>query len=221
MSGFEQFLESFERACEKASRKSGDIELLPVSKGQGVEKIKNFLKLKNFPQHLAENYLEELSQKEPALSGVLWHYQGALQSRKIEDILKHASFVQSVSRIKELQILKKIAPTKLKGFYVQVNISSEGQKLGASQDEAKSILDFIAKESMEKLFCGFMGIASEITENISELEVRKQFSSLRTFRDKVASQKKLSMGMSADFHLAIAEGSDLIRVGSLIFGARA
>src|SRR5688572_29397617 len=116
MSGFEEFLKSFEGACQKASRKASEIEILPVSKGQDVEKIKSFLGLKAFPQQLAENYLEELSKKEVLLPNVKWHYQGALQSRKIEDVLKHASFVQSVSRVKELSFIKKLGSEKLRGF---------------------------------------------------------------------------------------------------------
>lgn len=220
MSGFEEFLRVFEEACAKASRKASEIEILPVSKGQDVEKIRSFLGLKNFPQQLAENYLEELSKKESLIPEVKWHYQGALQSRKIEDVLKHASFVQSVSRVKELSFVKKLSSEKLKGFFLQVNVSSEGQKLGASEPELKEMLEFISKEGMGGLFCGFMGIASEVSENVSEAEVRKQFAKLRALRDQLAPTKKLSMGMSGDFHLAIAEGADIVRVGSLIFGAR-
>ncbi|MEZ4814918.1 MAG: YggS family pyridoxal phosphate-dependent enzyme [Bdellovibrionota bacterium] len=217
---FDNFLKLLERACESAGRKKTEIELLPVSKGQGVAKIKEFLLLDKFPQQLAENYLAELSEKEEALPQIQWHYQGALQSRKLEEILKHASVLQSVSREKELLLVKKINPEKLKGFYLQVNISSEGQKLGASQNEVKHLLDVITKEGLDSLFLGFMGIASELGGVVSESTVREQFSSLRNFRDKVSPSSKLSMGMSSDFHLAIAEGADLVRVGSLLFGER-
>ncbi len=221
---FDQLCEKISKACAQAHRKVNDVQLLPVSKGQDLEKLKEFLSLKDFPKQLAENYLLELSQKEAQLSEVEWHYQGALQSRKIEDVLNHATYVQSVSRIKELQLIQKLMSVneklKFKGFYLQINISTEGQKLGASQDEAIELLNFVHTQKLEKLFKGFMGIASELGEGIAEAEVRKQFSSLRAFRDKEAPQSKLSMGMSGDFDLAIAEGADLVRVGSLLFGQR-
>lgn len=217
---YEQFCEKFLLACQAAGRKPHEVSLLPVSKGQSVEKIKSFLNLNNFPQQLAENYLEELSVKQKQLPELQWHYQGALQSRKIEEILKHAAIIQSVSRIKELELIKKLATSKLMGFYIQVNISSEGQKLGASETETLELLEFIEREKLTHIFVGFMGIAAEISANVTDAQVRAQFSALRKFRDKHAPQAKLSMGMSADYPLAIAEGADLVRVGSLIFGSR-
>lgn len=217
---YDEICEKISLACVKANRSPSEVQLLPVSKGQDVAKIKSFLSLKDFPQQLAENYLLELSQKEAQLSFVEWHYQGALQSRKIEELLKHASYLQSVSRVKELQLIQKYATTKFKGFYIQINISSEGQKLGASESEALELLEWIHAQKLEGLFKGFMGIASEIGEGISEGDVRKQFSCLRSFRDREAPQARLSMGMSGDFQLAIAEGADLVRVGTLLFGQR-
>jgi len=221
---FDQLCEKISQACAQSHRSVNDVQLLPVSKGQGLSKIKSFLSLKNFPQQLAENYLAELSQKEEQLGDVQWHYQGALQSRKIEEVLKHASVIQSVSRVKELQLIQKSlaaqAKIKLKGFYIQVNISAEGQKLGASESEALELLEFVHAQKIDKLFLGFMGIASDLNEGVTESEVRKQFSYLRAFRDKETPTSKLSMGMSGDFHLAIAEGADLVRVGSLLFGQR-
>lgn len=218
---YDLFCEAFTKACSEAGRKTTEVGLLPVSKGQSLETIKSFLSLKNFPQQLAENYLEELSSKEKALPQVEWHYQGALQSRKIEDVLKHASYIQSVSRIKELTIIQKSASQKLKGFYLQLNISSEGQKLGASEAELLELLEYIHQNGLEKHLVGLMGIASELSPNVSEAVVRGQFAYLRKFRDKHSPRLILSMGMSSDYTLAIAEGADLIRIGSMLFGERA
>ncbi len=215
---FERFLEEFNGACDKAGRAPSEVGILPVSKGQSVERLRDYLVLDDFPAELAENYLEELSPKPIALPQVRWHYQGALQSRKINEILRHATVLQSVSRIKELELIfrSNIEIT----FYLQANISSEGQKLGASEAELVEILNFVSKSGKENNFLGLMGVASEVSDAISESHVSAQFAKLRELRDRLAPYKKLSMGMSADFHLAIREGSDLIRVGSSIFGKR-
>jgi hypothetical protein len=212
---FQSFWQNFEKACQSAGRKTNEVTLLPVSKGQSVSKIQEFLKIKNFPHCLGENYFEELQEKTLQIKNIEWHFLGALQSRKIPKLLNFTQVFQTLSREKELMLLKDSSAK----FYVQVNISSENQKLGASFEEAKSLLDLIHKENLEKLFLGFMGMASDLSHS-DEAAVRSQFASLRKFRDFVYPHAKLSMGMSADYHYAIQEGSDLIRVGSLIFGER-
>jgi pyridoxal phosphate enzyme (YggS family) len=217
---FKSFLESFDKACASAGRKKEEIKILPVSKGKRAEFIKEFLALEGFPQELAENYVGELEEKHAELPNVRWHYQGALQSRKIDEVLKFASVIQSVSRSKEIEALFSGNQKKNVEFFIQVNISAESQKLGASHDEVKEMLALVSKLNIAKNFVGFMGVASELSSTVQESDVRRQFASLRLFRDRIFPSAKLSMGMSADFHLALAEGADIIRVGSSIFGSR-
>jgi pyridoxal phosphate enzyme (YggS family) len=212
---FEKFWKIFESACQSAGRKTEDIKILPVSKGQSISKIQEFLKIKNFPLCLGENYFEELQKKSQQIKNVEWHFLGALQSRKISKLAQFTHVFQTLSREKELILLKDSSAK----FFIQVNISSENQKLGANFEEARTLVDLIQKESLEKIFLGFMGMASDLTRS-DEKTVRSQFASLRNFRDLVYPRAKLSMGMSSDYHYAIHEGSDLIRVGSLIFGER-
>ncbi len=212
---FENFWKIFESACQSAGRKTEDIKILPVSKGQSISKIQEFLKIKNFPLCLGENYFEELQKKSQQIKNVEWHFLGALQSRKISKLAQFTHVFQTLSREKELMLLK---DSSVK-FFIQVNISFENQKLGASFEEARTLVDLIQKESLEKKFLGFMGMASDLSHS-DEKTVRSQFASLRNFRDLVYPRAQLSMGMSSDYHYAIYEGSDLIRVGSLIFGER-
>jgi pyridoxal phosphate enzyme (YggS family) len=212
---FENFWQDFEKACLNAGRKTTDIKVLPVSKGQSVSKIQDFLKINKFPRCLGENYFEELQDKTQQIENVEWHYLGALQSRKIQKLLGFTQVFQTLSREKELLLLKDSAAK----FFIQVNISSENQKLGASFEAARSLVEFMQKEKLEELFLGLMGMASDL-DHSNEKTVRSQFASLRKFRDLVYPRAKLSMGMSSDYYFAIQEGSDLIRVGSLIFGER-
>lgn len=214
---FAKFLEKFRLDCKKAGRKPSEVQILPVSKGQSVHKIRKFLKLEGFPQELAENYAEEMATKVPEFleSPIKWHYQGALQSRKIPEILKYANVIQSVSRLKELQIIAKVKADC--EFFIQLNISTEDQKLGASEAEAKSMIEFSQKQKLKLI--GFMGVATDLSLS-TEIKVRKQFATLREFRDANFPAGKLSMGMSSDYHLALKEGANIIRVGSSIFGER-
>ncbi|MEI7441328.1 MAG: hypothetical protein WCK43_06815, partial [bacterium] len=85
--GFQSFWRDFEKACQSAGRKTSEVTLLPVSKGQSVLKIQEFLKIKNFPRCLGENYFEEFQEKTKQIQNVEWHFLGALQSRKIPKLL--------------------------------------------------------------------------------------------------------------------------------------
>ena len=214
---FAKFLEKFRLDCKKAGRKTSEVQILPVSKGQSIHKLRSFLKIEGFPQELAENYAEELETKVAEFQGtpIKWHYQGALQSRKIPDILKCANVVQSVSRLKELQIIAK-AKSDCE-LFLQLNISTEDQKLGASEDEALSMIEFSEKQKLKLV--GLMGVATDLSLS-TEIKVRKQFATLREFRDKNFPGGKLSMGMSSDYHLALKEGANIVRLGSSLFGAR-
>lgn len=213
---FYTFMDRFNTVCKKHSR-HGEVKLLPVSKGQPVEKLNTFLSLPDFPKSLGENYLDELKEKSGAIKDCDWNYLGALQSRKLSEIIGISNVLQTVSREKEIDFIGK--SPKAVSYFIQINISGELQKLGASFDHAKNLLEFAVKNSAIDRCSGFMGIASDLSKS-NEVEVAKQFGDLRKFRDQYFPHGKLSMGMSDDFEIAISEGSDLVRVGSLIFGER-
>lgn len=215
---WKNFLERFEQACETAKRASKEIQILPVSKGQKFSHIEEFLRLENFPQALGENYLFELEEKSRVIPRVEWHYLGALQSRKIAALCNVAQVFHGVSRSKEIEMIS--AADKNTKFFLQINISNEGQKLGADEKEIPQLLEKVSVLKLDKNFLGFMGMASELGQDVGEEVARDQFARLRKLRDQYCPSKKLSMGMSGDFELAIAEGSDLVRIGSLIFGSR-
>lgn len=192
-------------------------EVLPVSKGQSGEHIKKVLLELKLPRVLGENYLEELQRKVSELSAVEWHYLGSLQSRKIPDIANLAHTVHGISRAKELEILAR--QTRIPHFYIQVNISHEPQKGGVEPADVERFMTIVPQLQLEKYFVGFMGVAAPL-EEAGAASVTKSFASLRTLRDRLAPGKKLNMGMSSDYEIALAEGSNLLRVGTLIFGER-
>ena len=119
--------------------------------------------------------------------------------------------------MKEIETLA--AQTGVPEFFVQVNISGESQKNGCEIADVPAILEKIRSTGIEPRFSGFMGMAAPLG-TVGEDAVARQFASLRILRDEQAPGKKLSMGMSEDFEIAIREGSNLVRIGSAIFGSR-
>ncbi|MBS1986136.1 MAG: YggS family pyridoxal phosphate-dependent enzyme [Bdellovibrionales bacterium] len=218
MSELEGVLERIQRACLRASRRPADVNLLPVSKGQDLDSIRAFLGQARAPQRLGENYLEELVSKRTALgSAVEWHYLGRLQSRKVLDLCASVDVIHTVSRDKEIKLLAE-AP-RCPDFFIQVNVSGEAQKNGCSPAALPPLLESIEALGLTKRVRGLMALPASL-EEIGETSLRKEFGCLRELRDRLLPGKALSMGMSADFELAIAEGADWIRLGTILFGQR-
>lgn len=217
MSQLAHLVARIEAAAQRSGRKASDVHILPVSKSQTIERLKVALAEKGFPQRLGENYFQELQDKQAALKGAIeWHFIGPLQSRKVEEIAQRVSFIHSVCREKELKLLR---GTTVK-FLLQVNTSGEGQKNGVPPAELPQLLQTIADLGLTSQCVGLMCLPSPL-EEVGEKALRKEFALLRRLRDKELPHGGLSMGMSGDFELAIEEGSTWVRVGSLLFGARA
>jgi hypothetical protein len=222
---WENFSHKVSQSLKRAGRNSDELQVLPVTKTHSLENLKSWLSISAFPKTWGENYFSELEQKQKQAEEqnlhIQWHYIGPLQSRKIRDIAQVVSCIQSVSRVKELEILKSIkeAKNRIPDFYLQVNVSGELQKNGVSVKDFENILKNIDQMGLKKECVGLMCLPESL-ETASERELREQFSTLRKTRDEFLPSGKLSMGMSGDFEWAIEEGSNLIRVGSVLFGAR-
>lgn len=198
------------------------VQLVAVSKTKPIEAIQELYNLGH--RDFGENYVQELIEKQPKLpADINWHYIGHLQSNKVKYI---APFVYLIHGVDSLKLLKEINKQAEKSQRVidcllQVHIAQEETKFGLDENE----LDEIVRERSNLKSVrirGLMGMAS-FTEDTDK--VRKEFSYLRKLFDKYTgiSDMKfdiLSMGMSSDYKIAIEEGSNMIRVGSLIFGER-
>lgn len=214
----ELFLLKLDQALNRAGRRGDSLRWLPVSKGQSVERIREVLGDGRVPKRLGENYVDELVEKRAVLDQILeWHYLGRLQSRKIADICKSAGWVHGLYRLKELEALAK-AGLRTRWF-LEVNVSGEATKGGCSPDEIPVLLDAAARLGVEPEFQGLMTMAAPL-EDAGEKVVRSQFGALRELRNKYCPRAALNMGMSSDFDLAILEGADWIRVGTILFGER-
>lgn len=204
------------------------VTLVAVSKIKPVEDI---LKLYELGQRdFGENYVQELVDKQSKLpNDIRWHYIGHLQSNKVKYI---APFVHLIHGVDSFRLLKEINKEAGKNNRVidvllQVHIAQEETKFGLNEEELKTIYNKNSDglhELKNVRICGFMGMAS-FSDDLEK--VRVELRSLKLLFDWYAdvpianSQFSiLSMGMSGDYKIAMEEGSNMVRIGSLLFGAR-
>lgn len=199
------------------------VKLVAVTKTYPLDKI---LEAYNAGHKIfGENRVQELAPKHQDLpKDIEWHLIGHLQTNKVKYIAPFVSMIHSVDSLKLLQEINKCAEKSRRTIdcLLQIHIAQEETKFGLSFEEAEVILSSQELLLMKNIrIAGLMGMAT-LTED--ESQIRKEFKSLKTFFDKLKTNHSglttLSMGMSSDYKIAIEEGSNLIRVGSLIFGDR-
>lgn len=218
--------EVYERIIEKL--KSKNTVLVAVSKTKPPEAIKELYDLGQ--KDFGENYVQELVEKQAQLPpDIRWHFIGHLQTNKVKYI---APFVYLIHGVDSFKLLKEINKQALKlnriiDVLLQVHIAQEETKFGLDEKELEEIFKANSNEVQELKnvqIKGLMGMAS-FTEN--EKQVRKEFCYLKKLFDKYSKLpiancqlQTLSMGMSVDYKIAIEEGSNMVRIGSLLFGSR-
>ncbi|MGV3588847.1 MAG: YggS family pyridoxal phosphate-dependent enzyme [Adhaeribacter sp.] len=207
--------------------KNTNCRLIAVSKTQPNEAI---LEAYEAGQKVfGENKVQELVSKQETLpTDIEWHLIGHLQTNKVKYIAPFVHTIQSVDSLKLLQEIEKQAAKHERSIncLLQIYIAEEESKFGLSIEEAKALLQSEEFKAMQHVnITGVMGIA---TNTSSETQLCKEFRYLKNCFEELkadffpdnAAFKEISMGMSSDYQLAIAEGSTMIRVGSSIFGAR-
>ena len=198
-----------------------EVELVAVSK---TKSNKDILESYNAGQRIfGENKVQEMTRKYEVLpKDILWHMIGHVQSNKVKYM---APFVALIHGVDSLKLLKEINKQGLKNNRVincllQVHIAKESTKFGLSKMECIETLT--ASESLKNITIkGLMGMAT-FTNDKSQIE--QEFSGLKKLYDQLSMKyfkfEILSMGMSGDYQIAIANGSNMVRVGSKIFGVR-
>jgi pyridoxal phosphate enzyme (YggS family) len=207
----------------KSELDAKNITIVAVSKTKPVEDIKELYNLGH--RDFAENYVQELEEKHKQLpADIHWHFIGHLQSNKVKQI---AAFVQLIHSVDGLKLLKEINKQAEKNNRVidcllQVHIAQEETKFGLDEEELDVLIRQYENEPMKNVrIVGLMGMAS-FTDDMNK--VRKEFKYLKSIFDKLVTHNSqlvtLSMGMSGDYKIAIEEGSNMVRIGSLLFGER-
>lgn len=204
-----------------------NVTLVAVSKTKPFEDILALYELGQ--RDFGENYVQELVDKQAALpKDIRWHFIGHLQSNKVKYI---APFVHLIHGVDSLKLLKEINKEAGKNNRVidvllQVHIAQEETKFGLDEEDLNLIIQEFENLKMSNAnIVGLMGMAS-FSDDLEK--VRSEFRYLKMLFNKSADKftihhssfSILSMGMSGDYTIAIEEGSTMVRIGSLLFGAR-
>ncbi len=200
------------------------VTLVAVSKTKPNTDIESLYSLGQ--KDFGENYVQELVDKQAALpKDILWHFIGHLQSNKVKYIAPFVHLIHGVDSLKLLQEINKqgIKNNRIINCLLQIHIALEETKFGLDETELSAVNDIIEGLTNVQI-CGLMGMAT-FTEDL--VKVGEEFTYLKSlfeqFKQKMfnnTSFTTLSMGMSGDYQQAINCGSNLVRIGSLLFGAR-
>jgi pyridoxal phosphate enzyme (YggS family) len=180
-------------------------------------------------RHFGENKVQEMVEKAQLLpNDIHWHLIGHLQTNKVKYMAGFVHLIHGVDSLKLLIEINKQAKkvNRIQGILLQFYIAQEDTKFGLDISEAQEILNSIEFQQLKHIrVCGVMGMASNTS---NEKQVASEFRNLKQIFDEIKTKyfpkqdtfKEISMGMSGDYQLAIANGSTMVRVGSKIFGGR-
>ena len=215
-----------EKYIKIISELKGNVMLVAVSKTKTAKDIEELYDLGQ--RDFGENYVQELVDKYETLpKDIRWHFIGHLQTNKVKFIAPFVSFIHGVDSFRLLKEINKQGEksNRIINCLLQIHIAQEETKFGLNEDELDEITGSTELKDLRNIkICGMMGMAS-FTENVET--IRNEFRYLKTLyhsynKLSIANCQLLilSMGMSADYKIAIEEGSNMVRIGSLIFGDR-
>jgi len=214
-------------ACTRVGREPGEVELLPVSKTVPAERLR--LAYQAGMRKLGENKVQEARDKSAALADLedlRWAVIGNLQTNKAKYVARFAHEFHALDRLKVAEELDRRLQSEGRGLdvYVQVNSSGEASKFGLAPEDVPAFVRGLPAFTALRVK-GLMTLAL-FSSDVER--VRRCFVLMRELRERLRqdaptglSFEGLSMGMSGDFEVAIAEGATVVRVGQSIFGARA
>lgn len=208
--------EKYQTLVEDLKKKK--VTLIAVSKMKPVEDIQELYDLGQ--RDFGENYVQELMDKQALLpADIRWHFVGHLQSNKIKYIASFIHLIQSVDSISLLKEIDKQAGKHNRKIncLLQVHIADEQTKFGFEEGE---VLNIQPEEYKNVKICGLLGMAT-FTEDKDQ--IISEFEKLNTLYTKIQpslSENIMSMGMSDDYGIAISCGSNMVRIGSMLFGKR-
>lgn len=200
----------------------GRAHLVAVSKTKASEMIQKAYDSGHLD--FGENKAREMQSKAEELpKDISWHFIGHLQRNKVKYIAPHVHLIHSVDSLRLLREINKRANNEDRSINVllQVYIAKEESKFGLDEEEVMEILNSEDYQGFENVkVVGLMGMA---TNTEKEEVIRREFKSLKDFYDDIKDKYDfsiLSMGMTNDYQIALEEGSNMLRIGSAIFGPR-
>ncbi len=216
--------ERIRTAAQKADRPEEDITLVAVSKTRTPEEINTAIDAG--VTDIGENKVQEIMDKYEAVKPVRWHMIGHLQTNKVKYIIDKVDLIHSVDSLKLAKEINKRAGQheKVMDILIQINPADEESKFGVSLGEVRGLIEQILEECENVRIRGLMSVAP-IAEDPNDVKVyfdgvKQRFDECSQIDHPRLDFKYLSMGMSHDFEVAIEAGSNVVRVGSAIFGER-
>jgi len=208
-------------AALRSGRRPEGVLLVAVTKGVGIDRIREGVACGL--HELGENRVQEAREKVPLVPGVAWHLIGNLQRNKVKEALRLFQVIHSIDTPGLAEEISRRAPAEGAGgpvdVLVQVNISGEAQKHGASPEETQALVAGVLRLPGVRVR-GLMGMAPQV--EVPE-DARPFFRRLREIRDRVREAvpapglTHLSMGMTDDFEVAVEEGATMVRIGRALF----
>ncbi len=204
-----------------------NVKLVAISKTKSAEEIMQAYESGH--KIFGENKAQELISKQPQLpEDIEWHFVGHMQRNKVKYLIPFVKLIHSIDSLKLLKEVNKRAKNIdcTISCLLQFHIAEEETKFGLNLEEAKELLQSDAYQEMQNISIkGVMGMAT-LTDD--KVQVRKEFKMLRHIFEFLKNEyfsdkdhfKEISSGMTADYEIAIEEGSTMVRIGSLIFGPR-
>lgn len=221
-------IEEIRRNIENIMQRCGrteEITLIAVSKTVGAEAVMEALDAGI--TDLGENKVQEIEKKYPQIVGpVRWHLIGSLQTNKVKYIIDKTALIHSLDRISLAEEIDRRAKQKgiIANCLVQINISQEDSKHGIEYEAAESFVEEVLSRYENIKIEGLMGMAPF---ELDAEDTRPYFRKMKELFDCLSQKehprlrmRHLSMGMSGDYEVALQEGSNMIRIGTSIFGQR-
>ena len=218
--------ENIARAAQKSGRQATDITLVAVTKSVSPQVLQSHLDvlLANGVCNFGENRAQELTAKQPFCGdNVIWHMIGHLQRNKVRNVVGRVALIHSLDSLRLAEEISRIAVREnvVADVLIEVNIAGEDTKHGITPGEAVAFADEAAKLPNINIK-GLMTIApfvDDAEENRPHFqEMARLFALLKANGHDM---RHLSMGMTADYEVAIEEGATIVRIGTAIFGERA
>lgn len=211
--------ERMNAALERSGRNPGDALLVVVTKTQDIEQIRRVINAG--ATDIGENYIQEAEEKYSVIGdAVRWHFIGHLQKNKARHAVRIFDTIQSVDSLELAREIgrRAVAAERAVNVLIEVNVSQEETKFGVYPEGALALAERVA--AFEGLrICGFMGMAPFARD---PEESRPYFRQLKRLWDKLPEEQRrfLSMGMTGDYEVALEEGSNMVRIGTAVFGPR-
>ena len=214
-----QILENVAQATQQVNRSEKSVEVIAVTKYVDSSTAKELIKAGI--HHIGENRVDKFLDKYQALKDeqVTWHLIGTLQRRKVKDVINYVDYFHALDSVKLAQEINKRAEHIIKCF-LQVNISKEASKHGFTVEEIATILPEL--EKLEKI--QIVGLMTMAPFEANEAELNAIFQQANQLQKRLQRKQisnmpftDLSMGMSRDYAIAIANGSTFVRIGTAFF----